>query len=87
MTLVPRILLIAQGTVVDIPHTAECLVQVVDLFRRRVTAVAIGAIGHLQMIHPPVNSIYQQLSPKEVALAGDPLSLSATNGGVSRGEA
>lgn len=86
MTLIPRILPIAQGTIVDIPHTAERLVQVVHLLRRRIKAVAVGAIGHSQIIHSVVNLIKQQLSRKAAALADGPLSLPAVNGGVSRGK-
>ena len=66
MTLVPRILPITQGTIVDIPHTAERAVQVLDLLRCRVAAVAVGAVGHLQIVH----------DLKEAMLADGALSLS-----------
>ena len=86
MALIPRILPVAQRPIVDVPHTAEGLVQVFHLIRRRVEAVTIGAIGHSQIIHSVVNLIKQQLIRKATVLAGGPLSLPGMNAGVSRGE-
>jgi len=57
LTLIPRILPIAQGTIVDIPHTAKRLIQVFLLIRSRVEAVAIGAVGHLQILSYAVNAV------------------------------
>ena len=87
MPLIPRILPIAQGTIVDIPHTAERLVQVHHLIRRRVEAVAIGTVRHLQILYCAVKAVKGWvIARKEVALAGDPLSLPGLKAEVSRGK-
>ena len=95
MTLKPRILPITQGTIVDIPHTAERLVQVNHLIRRWIEAVAIGTVGHLQNIQKPVIFIKSrwidhqgtalQQSPRG-GLPRRPLSLPGLKAGVSRGK-
>ena len=88
MTLKPRILPIAQGTIVDIPHTTKRLTQVFLLLRRGVEAVTIGAIGHLQIISCAVNAVNRRLNAiKEAVLADRTLPLPGMNAGVSRGKA
>ncbi len=67
-----------------IPHTAERLVQVHDLLRRRVKAVAIGTIGHSQIKFLFVMLVKQQLKKKEAVLTDGPLSLLGLKAGVSR---
>jgi hypothetical protein len=87
LALVPRILPIAQGAIVDIPHAAERPIQVHDLIRRRVEAVSIGAKRHLQILVCAVNTVKWRLNAtKEAVLADGPLSLPGLNAGVSRGE-
>ena len=88
MPFIPRILPVAQGAIVDVPHTAEGLIQVHPLIGRRVAAVAIGTVRHLQMIrHHFVKFANQLLNRKAAAFAGGPLFLPGLNAGVSRGEA
>ncbi len=86
MTLIPRILPIAQGTVVDIPHTAKRLIQVYHLVGRRVEAVTVGAARHSQIILYFVGLAKQQLNQTDAVLADGPLSLPGMNAGVSRGK-
>ena len=86
MSLIPRILPVTQRPVVDIPDTTEGLVQVLGLFRCRIKAVTIGAIGHLQIVYPFMMLIKQQLNQKTAVLADGPHSLPGINAGVSRGK-